>query len=94
VASQRNAIGYATASFLVVVVLVVGGLVFASAMNRLLIITATNYVDISGYWTNGQTQHPGGGVSQGVLHPFPPGTYTIVIADAWGHVKNLYFQVV
>jgi hypothetical protein len=56
--------------------------------------TATNYVDISGYWTNGLMQHPGGGVSQGVLHPFPLGTCTLVIADAWGHSEILYFQVV
>jgi len=56
--------------------------------------TATNDVDMSGYWTNGLTQHPGGGVSQGVLHPFPLGTYTLVIADAWGHSEILYFQVV
>ena len=55
--------------------------------------TATRHVDMSGYWTNGLTQHQGGGVSQGVLHPFTLGTYTLVIADAWGHVKILYFQV-
>ena len=56
--------------------------------------TATKYVDMSGYWTNGLTQHPGGGVSQGVLHPFPPGAYTLVVADAWGHSEILYFLVV
>jgi len=56
--------------------------------------TATNYIDISGYWTNGLTQHPGGGVSQGVLHPFPLGTYTLVIADAWGHSEILHFKVI
>ncbi len=56
--------------------------------------TVTKYVDMSGYWTNGLTQHPGGGVSQGVLHSFLPGTYTLVVADAWGHTKVLYFQVV
>ena len=57
-------------------------------------MTDTQNVDIGGYWTNGLTQHPGGGVSQGVLRPFPRGTYTLVVADAWGHVETLYFQVV
>ena len=57
-------------------------------------MTDTQNVDMSGYWTNGLTRRPGGGVSQGVLHPFPRGTYTLVVADAWGHVETLYFQVV
>jgi len=56
--------------------------------------TVSNYVDISGYWTNGLTQRPGGGVSQGVLHRFPSGIYTLVIADVWGHTEIQYFQVV
>jgi hypothetical protein len=56
--------------------------------------TATQHADMSGFWTNGLTQHPGGGVSMGVFHPFPRGTYTLVTADAWGHVAILYFQVV
>lgn len=56
--------------------------------------TVTQYVDMSGYWTDGWTQHPGGGVSEGVLHPFPSGVYTLVIADAWGHTEILYFRVV
>ena len=56
--------------------------------------TATNHVDIGGYWTDGVTQHPGGGVSQGVFHPLPIGNYTLVIADAWGHTEFLYFRVV
>ncbi len=55
--------------------------------------TVTRHVDLSGYWTSGETKHPGGGVSEGILHPFPPGVYTLVAADAWGHVKVLYFQV-
>ncbi len=55
--------------------------------------SATRQLDISGYWTNGTTLEPGSGFSEGVLHPFPTGTYTLLIADAWGHVKLLYFQV-
>jgi hypothetical protein len=55
--------------------------------------SVTRHVDISGYWTNGQTQEPDGGVSTGVLHPFPPGTYTLLVAEAWGHMEVLYFQV-
>ncbi|HEV2226043.1 MAG TPA: hypothetical protein VGR56_04470 [Nitrososphaerales archaeon] len=56
--------------------------------------TVTRYVDMSGYWTNGLTQHQGGGVSLGVLRPLPGGVYTLVIADAWGHTEILYFKVV
>lgn len=56
--------------------------------------TVTKYVDMSGYWTNGLTQHSGGGVSQGVHRSFPSGTYSLVVADAWGHTEILYFQVV
>jgi hypothetical protein len=56
--------------------------------------TVTHDVDMSGYWTNGLTQHPGAGVSQGIIHPFIPGTYTLVVADAWGHTRILYFQVI
>jgi hypothetical protein len=52
----------------------------------------TKHVDIVGYWTNGQTPQPGG-FSMGVLHPFPPATYTLLVADTWGHTELLYFQV-
>ena len=51
-------------------------------------------MDLVGYWTAGETSHPGGGVSLGVLHPFPPGVYTLIAGDAWGHVQVLYFQIV
>ena len=56
--------------------------------------TVTKTVDMSGYWTYGLTQHPGGGASQGVFHPLPIGNYTQVIAVAWGHTELLYFRVV
>lgn len=53
----------------------------------------TRYVEFKGYWTAGETAHPGGGVSQGVLHPFLPGQYTIIAGDDWGHTTVLHFQV-
>ena len=53
----------------------------------------SSYVDLRGYWTTGETPQPGGGSTQGVLHPFLPGVYTVVAGDEWGHVKVLYFQV-
>ena len=53
----------------------------------------TAYVDLSGYWTPGETLHPGGGASDGVLHPFLPGVYTVITGDAWGRTKLLYFRV-
>ena len=55
--------------------------------------TKTQYVDLNGYWTNGSTQHPGGGISQGILHSFLPGVYTLLVADAWGHTAFHYFVV-
>ena len=53
----------------------------------------SGYVDLSGYWTEGVTIHPGGGASQGVLNPFLPGVYTVVVGDEWGHFQILYFEV-
>ena len=53
----------------------------------------SSYVDLSGYWTAGETPMQGGGSSQGVLHPFLPGVYTLVVGDEWGNVKIMYFQV-
>ncbi len=53
--------------------------------------TRSAYLD--GYWTAGETQAPGGGFSEGVLHPFLPGSYTLVVEDGWGHTALLYFQV-
>jgi hypothetical protein len=29
----------------------------------------------------------------GVVHPFLPGEYTVVVGDAWGHTVLKYFQV-
>jgi hypothetical protein len=34
-------------------------------------------LDLNGYWAQGVTAHPEGGVSSGVLHPFPAGEYTV-----------------
>ena len=51
-------------------------------------------VTLAGYWTEGWTNHTGGGISEGVLHLFVPGDYTLVAGDAWGHFKLLYLQVV
>jgi hypothetical protein len=53
----------------------------------------SRYVDLSGYWTPGETTHPDGGISEGVLHRFIPGVYTLVAGDEWGHVKITYFRV-
>jgi hypothetical protein len=55
--------------------------------------SVTSHVDLNGYWSRGETVHPGGGVSEGVLHPFIPGVYTVVAGDEWGNVKIVYFQV-
>jgi len=49
---------------------------------------ATSYVELKGYWTAGETP-----ISEGVLHPFLPGEYTLVAGDEWGHVDILYFLV-
>ncbi len=57
--------------------------------------TDTLRVDIGGNWTvvwkeSGVWNQP---IMQGVLHPLPPGTYTVVAADAWRNVEVLYFRV-
>ena len=54
-------------------------------------VTSAAYLD--GYWTAGETQAPGGGYTQGILHPFAPGEYTVAVGDGWGHVSLVYFQV-
>ena len=54
-------------------------------------VTKTAYID--GYWTAGQTQVSGGGFSEGVFHPFPPGEYTLVVGDGWGHTAVVHFRV-
>lgn len=51
-------------------------------------------VELSGYWTAGETPAPGGGFTQGILHQFALGNYTLVTEDGWGHTEILYFQVV
>ncbi|HEV2226213.1 MAG TPA: hypothetical protein VGR56_05335 [Nitrososphaerales archaeon] len=53
----------------------------------------TDKIDFNGYWTDGITNHPGGGYSEGIIHPFVPGIYTLLVADAWGHTEFLYFWV-
>ena len=54
---------------------------------------ASSYVDLRGFWTAGVTPNQYGGFTEGVLYPFPPGEYTVVAGDEWGHVAILYFQV-
>ena len=56
--------------------------------------SVTRDVELSGYWTAGETPTLGGGFTQGVLHQFEPGNYTIVTEDGWGHSEILYFKVV
>jgi hypothetical protein len=53
----------------------------------------SSYVELRGYWTKGETTLPGGLISEGVLHPFLPGQYTVVAGDEWGHAQVLYFRV-
>ena len=53
----------------------------------------TSYVDLVGYWTSGSTPQPDGGSTQGVLHHFLPGVYTVVAGDEWGNSKVMYFHV-
>ena len=48
---------------------------------------------LAGYWTAGETQAPGGGYTQGILHPFAPGEYTVAVGDGWGRMSLVYFQV-
>ncbi len=59
--------------------------------------TAKDYVDIGGYWAVEWKQTPGVWTQQPeahwVLHPLPPGPYTIIAADGWGHLQALYFRV-
>lgn len=54
--------------------------------------TVTKYVELDGYWTAGFTNHTDGN-GQGILHPFIPGLYTVIVGDEWGHLGILYFQV-
>lgn len=51
------------------------------------------HVDLSGYWTEATTTDQGGVLHPGVLHPFGPGEYTLVVGDGWGNVRLLHFQV-
>ena len=51
-------------------------------------------VDLKGYWTGGWTSQPGGGVSEGILHPFAPGLYTLAVGDVWGRLVLRYFTVI
>jgi hypothetical protein len=53
----------------------------------------SGYVDLAGFWTEGWTVQPSGGVSEGVLNPFLPGVYTVAVGDEWGQLQLLYFEV-
>ncbi|MDV3292646.1 MAG: hypothetical protein LYZ70_00060 [Nitrososphaerales archaeon] len=66
---------------------------FVNSFKFMPLQSVSGYVDLKGYWTAGETAHPNGGVSEGVLHPFVPGVYTLVAGDEWGHITILYFQV-
>ena len=45
----------------------------------------TSYVDLVGYWTIAG--------SNGVLHPFLPGFYTVIAGDPLGNTRVMYFRV-
>jgi hypothetical protein len=51
------------------------------------------YFDLAGYYTSGSTPVVGGGATDGVLHPFLPGVYTVIAGDPLGSTKVLYFRV-
>jgi hypothetical protein len=78
---------YAPGGYFCGAVIVSNAFTFAPQQN------VSSYVDLRGYYTAGETAHPGGGYSEGVFHPFLPGVYTLVAGDEWGHIKFLYFQV-
>jgi hypothetical protein len=53
----------------------------------------TTYFDLSGFYTSGSTPAFGGGVTEGVLHPYLPGVYTVIAGDPLGKTKVMYFHV-
>src|SRR5271154_207553 len=53
----------------------------------------TTYFDLSGYYTSGDTPVIGGGATEGVLHPYLPGVYTVIAGDPLGNTKMMYFRV-
>ena len=65
-----------------------GGFSFSNSFTFKPLQNASSYVELKGYWTAGETP-----ISEGVLHPFLQGEYTVVAGDEWGHVDILYFQV-
>ena len=50
-------------------------------------------VDLKGYWTQGLTYQPGGGVSEGILHLFVAGRYTLAAGDQCGHLVLRYLII-
>ena len=50
-------------------------------------------VELKGYWTQGLTYQPNGRVSEGILHPFVPGRYTLAAGDQWGHLVLRHFTI-
>ena len=53
----------------------------------------TTYIDLMGYYTQGETPTEGGGVTMGVLHPYQPGVYTVIAGDPLGNVEVMHFRV-
>jgi hypothetical protein len=53
----------------------------------------TTYFDLPGYYTSGSTAALGGGATEGVLHPYVPGVYTVIAGDPLGNAKVMYFHV-
>lgn len=46
---------------------------------------------VNGYYTG--SAGPGVGQASNTFHPFDPGEYTVAVADTWGQITFLYFQV-
>jgi len=53
----------------------------------------TQTATLRGYWTPGITPVDGG-FQSGILHPFPPGSYTVFAGDIWGNLAITHFTVV
>ena len=56
-------------------------------------LSAARSAYLDGYWTAGETLAPGGGDSEGILNPFQPCPYPLVVGAAWGHLSVAYIQV-
>jgi hypothetical protein len=53
----------------------------------------TAYFDLPGYYTSGSTPALGGGATEGVLHLYLPGVYTVIAGNPLGSTKVMYFHV-